>query len=113
MEDGRVASIWMISSSGIVSHSALWFTFVIGLQEEGPGKNKLGFDISHGAIGSVASVTIGPNLFRTSVISDSLTHCQTTGLHLECRKVRSQYNESSRKTNQCLRGEKTYEVERV
>ena len=100
MGGGRVGSTWMISSSGIVSHSVLWFIFVISLQEEDPGKNKLGFDISHGAIGSVASVTIGPNLFGTSVISDSLTHCQTTGLHLGCRKVRSQqYNESSRKTN--------------
>lgn len=60
MEDGRVASSWMTSSCGIVSPSVLWFIFVIGLWEEGPGKNKLGSDLSCGAIGSVASVTTGP-----------------------------------------------------
>lgn len=109
MEGGRVSSRWMTSSFGTASHSVLWFIFVIGLQEEGPGKNELRFDISCEALGSsAASVTTRPSLLRISVISDSLTHCQITGLHVGCRKVRFQQYDSSRggKTAVRMKGSK-------
>lgn len=82
MEDGRVA--WVTTSScGIVSPSVLWF--VIGLWEEGPGKNKLGSDLSCGTIGSVASVTTGPKPLWFLIVWPLSDH----GSPCRCRKVRS------------------------